>query len=190
MSKEPTLKVAYRDQISKELREARGYKNVHEIPRLVKIVLNSGIKATDEKAVIQDLSRDLGLITGQKPVVTKARTSISNFKLREGMPIGCKVTLRGNTMYEFLYKFINLALPSIRDFRGVGRRFDGNGNYSFGVTDHTIFPEISVDGAKRTFGFDVTIVTTAGTDDEGLDLLSRFGMPFRKQGGEQSEAAA
>lgn len=190
MSKEATLKKAYRDTIAKDLKEARGYKNVHQVPRLEKIVINSGVKATDEKAVLQDIVRDIGLITCQKPVITKARLSISNFKLREGMPIGCKVTLRGSRMYEFLYKFINLALPSIRDFRGVSHKLDGNGNYTFGVKDHTIFPEINVDGAKRTFGFDVTIVTSATSDEEGFDLLKRFGMPFRKTNTENSEAAA
>ncbi|MCH2154547.1 MAG: 50S ribosomal protein L5 [Opitutales bacterium] len=190
MSNEPTLKKAYRDTIAKELKEAQGYGNVHEVPSIEKIVINSGVKATDEKAVLQDIVRDIGVITCQKPVVTKARLSISNFKLREGMPIGCKVTLRGNRMYEFLYKFINLALPSIRDFRGVSHKLDGSGNYTFGVKDHTIFPEINVDGAKRTFGFDVTIVTSAKTDAEGFELLKRFGMPFRKQSNENSEEAA
>lgn len=190
MSHIPTYKKAYRESISKEMKEARGYKNVHEIPAIQKIVINSGVKATDEKAVLQDIVKDITAITGQKPVVTKARLSISNFKLREAMPIGCKVTLRGDNMYDFFYKFVNLALPSIRDFRGVSRKFDGNGNYSFGVTDHSIFPEINVDGNKRSFGFDITIVTSAKTDEEGLDLLKRFGVPFRKVSSEQEGEAA
>ena len=190
MSQAPTYKTAYRETIAKEMMEVHGYTNVHQIPAIQKIVLNSGVKATDEKAVLQDIVKDITAITGQRPVVTKARLSISNFKLREDMPIGCKVTLRGDAMYQFFYKFVNLALPSIRDFRGVSRKFDGNGNYTFGVTDHTILPEINVDGNKRSFGFDLTVVTSAKTDAEGLDLLKRFGVPFRRVSSEQSEEAA
>ena len=175
------LKVFYRDQVLPELMKSVGYRNRHQVPVIQKVVLNSGVGSQMDKSVLDDTVRDLGLITGQKPIVTKARTSISNFKVREGMPVGVKVTLRGNVMYNFLHRLLNIALPEIRDFRGVSSRFDGHGNFNLGITDHAIFPEISMDGTRRTIGMDVTIVTSAATDEEGLELLKRIGMPFRQR---------
>jgi len=183
----PTLKQFYNDQVLPELMKNRGYKNRLEVPRIEKIVINSGFQTTIEKAQIEETVREIGLVTGQKAVITKARKSISNFKLREGMPIGVKVTLRGNRMYDFLVRLIAVALPGIRDFRGVNDKFDGNGNYTLGIADHTIFPEIHHDGSKRVIGMDICIVTTAKTDDEGRELLSLMGMPFRKK---QTQTAA
>lgn len=182
---QPVFKKHYIEQVVPALTKSRGYKNVHEVPAIEKVVINSGMSATLDKTAVSDTVRDLGLIAGQKPVVTKARKSIANFKLREGMPVGVKVTLRGAQMYDFLYRLIAVSLPAIRDFRGVPSRFDGNGNYTLGINDHTIFPEISIESAKRAVGMDITIVTTAATDEEGKELLSLMGMPFRKQ-----EAAA
>lgn len=177
----PYLKEFYKNTVVAELTKSRGYSNVHEVPSVLKVVINSGIDASAEKSAIQDIVNDIALISGQKPVQTLARKSISNFKLREGMPVGVKVTLRGSRMYDFLYRLIAVALPTIRDFRGIPSRLDGNGNYTLGITDHTIFPEISIDGSRRgTLGMDITIVTTAKTDDEGRELLSLLGMPFRK----------
>jgi large subunit ribosomal protein L5 len=170
----------YNDTVKPELVKLRGYANVHDIPRIEKVVINSGVNATAEKNVITDLAKDIGLISGQKPIITRARTSVANFKLREDMPIGVKVTLRGGMMYEFLYRLIAIALPTIRDFRGVSQKLDGNGNYNLGITDITIFPEISVETHKTHPGLDIAIVTTARTDDEGRELLRLFGMPFRK----------
>ena len=177
----PALKKFYAEEVVPALQKSRGYKNPHQVPAIEKVVINSGINASLDKTALNDTVRDIGLITGQKPVITKARTSISNFKLREGMPVGVKVTLRGNQMYEFLYRLLAVALPSIRDFRGVPTRFDGRGNYTLGIQDHTIFPEISIENVKRTVGMDLTIVTTAATDSEGAELLKLMGMPFRKQ---------
>lgn len=177
---EPVLKKFYRESVVPELSKKFGYKNLHEVPKIEKVVLNSGVDASADKSVMEDVTRDLGLIAGQKPKVTRAKLSISNFKLRKGMPIGAKVTMRGGSMYEFLYRFINVALPNIRDFRGVHRKLDGRGNYALGIQDHTIFPEINVDGQKRTMGLDVCITTSAKTDEEGRELLRLLGMPFRK----------
>ena len=151
-----------------------------QVPKVTKIVLNSGVGSSNDKNVINDIAKDLGLITGQKPIITLSRLSISNFKLREGMPVGVKVTLRGNSMWEFLYRMITVALPLIRDFRGIGKKMDGLGNYTLGIADHTIFPEINVDTHKHLVGMDISIVTTASNDDEGLELLTLLGMPFRK----------
>lgn len=173
--------------------EKFGYKNPHEVPAVKKIVLNSGFAATADKNHVQYVSDELGKITGQRPVTTKAKLSISNFKLREGQPIGAKVTLRGAAMYDFLMRLINISLPCIRDFRGVPTRLDGKGNYTLGVTDHTIFPEVSAEGTNATIGMDVCINTSALTDDEGRELLKLFGMPFRKTSAEvaaEEEAAA
>jgi large subunit ribosomal protein L5 len=175
------LHTYYQEQVVPALKASRGYKNIHEVPRLEKIVINSGFNASIEKAGIEEAVKEIGLIAGQKPVVTIARKSVSNFKLREGMPIGTKVTLRGRTMYEFLYRLLAVALPGIRDFRGVPDKLDGQGNYSLGIADHTIFPEIHHDSNKRTLGMDVCIVTSANTDDEGRELLRLMGMPFRKR---------
>jgi large subunit ribosomal protein L5 len=170
----------YLESIKPELTKLRGYKNTHEVPKITKVVINSGVDAAAEKNVITDLVKDISLITGQKPIITKARKSVANFKLRQGMPIGVKVTLRGNSMYEFLYRLIAIALPTIRDFRGTSGKFDGHGNYNIGIGDITIFPEISVETHKAHPGLDIAIVSTAKTDEEGRDLLGLFGMPFRR----------
>lgn len=177
------FKLHYIEKVLPAMRESGGYSNLHQVPAIEKVVINTGISATLDKAGVTDTVRDIGLIAGQKPIITKARKSIANFKLREGMPVGAKVTLRGTQMYEFLYRLLSVALPSIRDFRGVPSRFDGNGNYTLGINDHTIFPEISIESAKRTVGMDITIVTTAQTDKEAAELLKLMGMPFRKQEG-------
>jgi large subunit ribosomal protein L5 len=170
----------YTVRVVPALQQKRGYKNVHQVPRLVKVVVNTSIaSAPDVKAALEIAKDDLELITGQKPVETIAKKAISNFKLRAGQAIGAKVTLRGRIMHEFLERLIKTALPRIRDFRGVSARaFDGNGNYTLGVTDQSIFPEVELDKIKRNIGFDITIVTTATTNDEARDLLSELGMPF------------
>ncbi|MDR2845314.1 MAG: 50S ribosomal protein L5 [Puniceicoccales bacterium] len=181
MAYQPTLKQLYLEKILPELTRTRGYKNRHQVPALVKIVLNSAFKAEADKGFQAEVLKEITKLSGQKPVVTKARKSISNFKVREGMPLGVMVTLRGNNMYEFLYRLTSIALPMIRDFRGVSNKLDGQGNYSLGITDHTIFPETQADGSQRqNIGLDITIVTSAKTDDEGRDLLRLFGIPFRK----------
>ena len=162
------------------LKEKRGYKNVHQVPRLMKVVINTSIaSAPDVKAALEIAKDELQLITGQKPVETIAKKAISNFKLRAGQPIGAKVTLRGRLMYEFLERLIKMSLPRIRDFRGVSNRaFDGNGNYTLGVTDQSIFPEVELDKIKRNIGFDITIVTSSKSNDEAKALLTELGMPF------------
>jgi large subunit ribosomal protein L5 len=181
MAYQPTLKQLYREKIVPELTKARGYKNRHQVPALVKIVLNSAFKAEADKGHQAEVVKELTKLSGQKPVITKARKSISNFKVREGMPLGVMVTLRGNNMYEFLYRLTAIALPMIRDFRGVSNKLDGHGNYSLGITDHTIFPETQVDGSQRqNIGLDITIVTSAESDEEGRELLRLLGIPFRK----------
>lgn len=155
------------------------YTNRMQVPRVKKIVVNMGINSNHEKDVIAEAQQELATITGQKPVVTKAKKSISNFRVRQGMPVGAKVTLRGQRMYEFLERFFNAALPRIRDFRGVNPRgFDGRGSYTMGVRDQTIFPEVELDKIKHNLGMDVTIVTTASTDAEAKELLKLLGMPF------------
>lgn len=169
----------YVKEVRGALKEKRSYKNIHEVPRLEKIVINMGVSAQLEKVAVDDAARDLAAITGQKPVVSKARKSIANFKLRQGQATGCYVTLRRDMMYEFFDRLVATALPRIRDFRGVSRRsFDGRGNYSIGIPDQTIFPEIELDKIKRQQGMDVTIVTSARTNDEALELLKMMGMPF------------
>ena len=187
MNKLPFLKQTFNEKIVPELKRSLGYKNVHQVPVVQKIVINSGFNPTlRDKKWIEELRKDITSIAGQKALVTKAKKSVSNFKLREGMPNGVKVTLRGNRMYDFLYRFIAISLPTIRDFRGVSKRLDGHGNYNIGITDHSIFPEISADtGTRGALGMDITIVTTASSDDEGVALLSQLGMPFRKQTGEE-----
>src|SRR4051812_25994389 len=175
----PRLFQRYLENVRPALMDKRKYKNVHQVPRIEKIVLNMGVSASLEKGAIDDAAEDLSLITGRKPVVAKARKSIANFKLREGQPIGCHVTLRREAMYEFFDRLVAAALPRIRDFRGLSvRSFDGRGNYSLGVNDQTIFPEVDMDKIKRTQGMDITIVTTANTDAEALELLKMMGMPF------------
>ncbi|HTV75978.1 MAG TPA: 50S ribosomal protein L5 [Candidatus Baltobacteraceae bacterium] len=172
----------YTGEVVPALKEKRKYTNVHQIPKLVKIVVNMGVSASLEKGAVEDAAKDLSLITGRKPAVSKSRHSIANFKLREGMPIGCRVTLRKDAMYEFFDRLVATALPRIRDFRGLSpRKFDGRGNYTFGVADQTIFPEIELDKIKRQQGMDITIVTSAPTNDEALDLLKLMGFPFAEK---------
>lgn len=176
----PILKKLYAEQVAPELVKSRGYKNKHQVPKIVKVNLNTGIDADADKNQIADIQRDLAAIAGQKPVLAKSKKAISNFKLRQGQVVGCHVTLRGAAMWEFLYRLLAVALPTIRDFRGVSPKLDGQGNYNLGITDFTIFPEITVENVKKTMGLDITIVTTAQTDDEGRELLRLLGMPFRR----------
>jgi large subunit ribosomal protein L5 len=178
---QPRLKQKYRAEIIPALTEEFGYANPHQVPGLVKVVVNTGVgEAARDSKVIDGAIKDLTLITGQKPQVTKARKSIAQFKLREGMPIGAHVTLRGDRAWEFVDRLVTLALPRIRDFRGLSpEQFDGNGNYTFGVAEQSIFHEINQDQIDRVRGFDITIVTTAKTDDEGRALLRSFGFPFK-----------
>ncbi|MGD9895678.1 MAG: 50S ribosomal protein L5 [Candidatus Methylacidiphilaceae bacterium] len=180
MSELPVFAKAYRENILPQMREARGYANVNQVPRIEKIVINCCVGSSPEiKTALEDAINDLATITGQRPVKTRAKKSISNFKLREGQEIGCKVTLRGRRMYEFIERLIWAALPRVRDFRGLSPRgFDGRGNYTFGIRDQSVFPEIEIENIKRTFGFDVTFVTTARSTEEARDLLSRIGLPF------------
>ena len=170
----------YTQQVVPALKEKHGYTNVHQVPRLQKVVVNTCIgSSADVKQALEDAKAELSLITGQKPAETRSKKSIANFKLRKDQPIGAKVTLRGARMYEFLERLIRTALPRIRDFRGVSvRAFDGNGNYTLGVPDQSIFPEVELDKIKRNIGFDVTIVTSARTDEQAKALLVELGMPF------------
>ena len=169
----------YVKEVVPVLKEKRQYTNIHEVPRMEKIVVNMGVSASLEKSAVDDAAKDLALITGRKAAISKSRHNIANFKLREGLPIGCRVTLRRDAMYEFFDRLIATALPRIRDFRGLSpRSFDGRGNSSLGVGDQTIFPEIDLDKIKRQQGMDITIVTSARTNEEALDLLKLMGMPF------------
>ncbi|MCR5221529.1 MAG: 50S ribosomal protein L5 [Lachnospiraceae bacterium] len=172
----------YKDQIVDAMIKKFEYKNVMEVPKLTKIVVNMGVgEAKDNPKIMESAVSDLETITGQKAVVTKAKKSVANFKIREGMSIGCKVTLRGEKMYEFLDRLVNLALPRVRDFRGVdANSFDGRGNYALGIKEQLIFPEIEYDKVDKVRGMDVIIVTTAKTDEEGRELLAQFGMPFAR----------
>lgn len=172
----------YNDQIKDGMVKKFGYKNVMEIPKLDKIVLNMGVGEAKENAKLLEAAlKDMETITGQKPVITKAKNSVANFKIREGMGIGCKVTLRGEKMYEFLDRLVNLALPRVRDFRGINpNAFDGRGNYALGIKEQLIFPEIEYDKIDRVRGMDIIFVTTAKTDEEARELLTQFGMPFAK----------
>ncbi len=171
----------YKQTVVAELSKDLGRSNILSIPRLEKIVVSMGVgQAVAEKKRIESATRELALLAGQKPVVCKARKSVSNFKLRTGYPIGCKVTLRGDRMYEFLDRLISIVIPRIRDFRGLNpQAFDGQGNYSMGVTEQSVFPEIDIDNVDYTQGLNVTLVTTAKSDAEGKNLLARLGMPFR-----------
>ena len=172
----------YTGEVVPALKEKRKYSNVHQIPKMVKIVVNMGVSASLEKNAIDDAAKDLALITGRKAAVSKSRHSIANFKLREGQPIGCRVTLRKDAMYEFFDRLVATALPRIRDFRGLSpRKFDGRGNYTFGVADQTIFPEIELDKIKRQQGMDITIVTSARNDGTALDLLKLMGFPLAEK---------
>jgi large subunit ribosomal protein L5 len=169
----------YVSEVVPALKDKHKYTNPHRVPRMEKIVVNMGVSASLEKSAIDDAAKDLALITGRKAAISKSRHSIANFKLREGQPIGCHVTLRRDVMYEFFDRLIATALPRIRDFRGLSTRsFDGRGNYSLGVSDQTIFPEIELDKIKRQQGMDITIVTSARTNEEAMDLLKLMGMPF------------
>ena len=178
----PRLKQRYHDEIAPGLREQFAYDNVMQIPGVVKVVVNMGVGEAARDAKLMDGAvRDLTAITGQKPLVQRARKSIAQFKLREGMPIGAKVTLRGDRMWEFLDRLLSIALPRIRDFRGLSPdQFDGNGNYTFGITEQSIFPEIDVDKIDRPRGMDITFVTTATNDNEGRALLRHLGFPFQE----------
>ncbi len=178
----PRLKQRYREEIAGKMREEFSYANVMQVPGLTKIVVNMGVgDAARDSKLIEGAIRDLTLITGQKPQVTKARKSIAQFKLREGMPIGCHTTLRGDRMWEFLDRLLSLALPRIRDFRGLSpKQFDGNGNYTFGLNEQSMFHEIDQDRIDRVRGMDITVVTTATNDDEGRALLRHLGFPFKE----------
>ena len=163
-----------------ELVKNRGYKNKHQVPKLEKIVINTGISSDADKNQIADTARDIGLIAGQKPVLNRSKKAIANFKLKPNQVTGCHVTLRGENMWHFLMRLLAVALPTIRDFRGVPNKLDGQGNYTIGITDFTIFPEIVVENNKRSMGLDITLVTSAPTDDEARELLKLLGMPFRR----------
>ncbi|TYB48597.1 MULTISPECIES: 50S ribosomal protein L5 [Actinomadura] len=178
----PRLKVRYREEIAGAMREQFGYANVMQIPTLTKIVVNMGVgDAAKDAKLIEGAIRDLSLITGQKPAVNRARKSIAQFKLREGMPIGAHATLRGDRMWEFLDRLLATALPRIRDFRGLSpKQFDGNGNYTFGLTEQVMFHEVDPDKVDRQRGMDITVVTTAKTDEEGRALLKHLGFPFKE----------
>ena len=189
----PRMKSLYDDKIAKAMTEKFGYKNVMEVPRIEKIVLNMGVgEATQDKKKVDQAASEMELIAGQKPVVTKAKKSIAQFKLREGMAIGCKVTLRRERMYEFLDRFITIALPRVRDFRGLNpKSFDGRGNYACGIKEQLIFPEINYDRIDQVRGMDVIVTTSAKTDDEARELLRLFGFPFPQEtaDGEAKQAA-
>jgi large subunit ribosomal protein L5 len=176
----PPLKKFYAETVVPALVTARGYKNKHQVPKLEKIVLNTGISSEADKNQIADAARDMGLIAGQKPILNKSRKAIANFKLKQGQVVGCSVTLRGEAMWHFLMRLLAVALPTIRDFRGVPNKLDGQGNYNIGITDFTIFPEITVESNKRQMGLDICLVTSASTDEEGRELLKLLGMPFRR----------
>jgi large subunit ribosomal protein L5 len=195
----PELLEEYKSRVVAALREKHSYSNIHQIPKVTKVVVNCSVGAgADSKEALEIARAEIALITGQRPISTLSKKSIANFKLRKGQAIGAKVTLRGRIMYEFLERLIKMSLPRIRDFRGVSTKaFDGHGNYTLGVSDQSIFPEIELDKIKRNIGFDVTIVTTARTDEEAKSLLSELGMPFadkakkpvRKTEEQQEEAA-
>jgi large subunit ribosomal protein L5 len=181
MSKQLTpLQKFYVETVSPALIATRGYKNKHQVPQLSKIVINTGIGAEADKNAIAETARDIGLIAGQKPVLNRTKRAIANFKLKPNQVTGCHVTLRGESMWNFLMRLLAVALPTIRDFRGVPNKLDGQGNYTIGITDFTIFPEIVVENNKRQMGLDITFVTTAETDDEARELLKLLGMPFRR----------
>jgi large subunit ribosomal protein L5 len=179
----PRLQDLYRKTVVPDLQKHFGYKNVMQVPKLEKIAVNVGVgQATQDQKLLDAVVKDLEIIVGQKVVVTKSKKAISNFKLREGLPIGARVTLRATHMYEFLDRFVNVAVPRIRDFRGFSdKSFDGRGNYTIGIKEHIIFPEIDVDKVSKVFGMDITFVTTAHRDEESYELLKRLGMPFVKR---------
>ena len=187
----PRLKADYEDRIVKAMTERFGYKNRLEVPRLEKIVINMGVgEATQDKKRVESAAAEMTLIAGQKPVITKAKKSIAQFKLREGMPIGCKVTLRRDRMYEFLDRLITIALPRVRDFRGLNpKSFDGHGNYAMGLKEQIVFPEINYDQIDKVRGMDVIVTTTAKSDDEARELLRLFDFPFPAEAETQKQAA-
>lgn len=188
------LQKQFNETVIPELMKKFGFDNPHVVPAVSKVVINSGFSATSDKHHVAYVNDEITKIAGQRPIITKAKLSISNFKLREGQPIGCKVTLRGRAMYDFLSRLIFIALPCIRDFRGVPAKLDGQGNYTLGISDHSIFPEISADGTTATIGMDICINTSASNDEEGRELLRCMGMPFRKSNAElaaeEAEAGA
>jgi len=187
----PALKLTYLNDVVPALRKSLGYTNIHQVPKVDKVVINSAFGAEMDKNGVIELRKDIASLSGQSPVVVKAKMSVSNFKLRQGMPVGIKVTLRGNQMWDFLLRLIAIALPNIRDFRGVPSKLDGQGNYTLGIIDHSIFPEINVERQRVNTGMDICIVTTANTDQEGTELLKLLGMPFRKHSSDSnSEQAA
>jgi large subunit ribosomal protein L5 len=172
----------YTDEVVPALKSKHNFKNIHQIPKLLKIVVNMGVSASLEKGAIEDAAKDLSLITGRKPAISKSKKAVASFKLRENQPIGCRVTLRHDAMYEFFDRLVAAALPRIRDFRGLSpRKFDGRGNYTFGVSDQAIFPEIELEKIKRTQGMDITFVTTAPNDDQARDLMKLMGFPFAER---------
>ena len=187
----PRLKKDYDERIAKAMTEKFGYKNAMEVPKIEKITLNMGVgDAVQDKKKVEIAAAEMELIAGQKPVITKAKKSIAQFKLREGMPIGCKVTLRRERMYEFLDRLITIAMPRIRDFRGLNpRSFDGRGNYAMGLKEQIVFPEISYDQIEKVRGMDIIVTTTAKTDDEARELLRLFGFPFPQEASEEKQAA-
>jgi len=186
----PELKSTYLNDVVPALRKSMGYKNIHQVPKIEKVVINSSFGAEMDKNSIQELRKDIASLAGQAPVIVKAKVSVSNFKLRQGMPVGIKVTLRGNQMWEFLLRLIAISLPNIRDFRGVPTKLDGQGNYTLGITDHSIFPEINVERQRVNIGMDISIVTSAGSDEEATELLKLLGVPFRKHSSSVEQAAA
>jgi large subunit ribosomal protein L5 len=172
----------YTDEVVPAMKAKHNFKNVHQIPKFVKIVVNMGVSASNEKGAIDDAAKDLSLITGRKPVISKSKKDVASFKLRKNQPIGCRVTLRGDAMFEFFDRLVAASLPRIRDFRGLSpRKFDGRGNYTFGIAEHSIFPEIELEKIKRSQGMDITIVTTAPNDDQARDLLKFMGFPFAEK---------
>jgi large subunit ribosomal protein L5 len=187
----PRLRTKYEAEIAQAMTEKFGYKNVMEVPKLIKITLNMGVgEASQDKKKVTTAAAEMELIAGQKPVITKARKSIAQFKLREGMPIGCKVTLRRERMFEFLDRLVTVAMPRIRDFRGLNpKSFDGRGNYAMGLKEQIIFPEISYDKIDKVRGMDIIVTTTAKTDDEARELLRLFGFPFPVEATEEKQAA-
>ncbi len=187
----PRLKSRYDEVVAKAMTERFGYKNAREVPKIEKITINMGVgEGSQDKKKVQTAAEEMALISGQKPVITKAKKSIAQFKLREGMPIGCKVTLRRERMYEFLDRLITVAMPRIRDFRGLNpKSFDGRGNYAMGLKEQIIFPEISYDQIDKVRGMDIIVTTTAKTDDEARELLRLFGFPFPQDAADAQQAA-
>jgi len=181
MASQPSLKKKYTDEIVPAMMTEFGYKSVMQVPKIEKIVINQGLgRAVADKKIIDVALEELTMITGQRAIPVRSKRDISNFKLRKGMPIAVKVTLRGDRMYEFLERLICIALPRIRDFQGIKNKLDGRGNYTFGITEQIIFPEINIDKINQILGMDITFTTTAGTDEEGFKLLKEFGIPFKK----------